>query len=134
MSHGGLNTIPPFGTQFSKKYSTTSPSDSGRSGNLYQNQVSMDQRIQPNFPAVAIRQMRINPQAFRSSPVVAKVEEEREDRLEKKKEELKHEINKQRKNKVDILMDETVDSMKDKGKIKRKDMLKALDAVSVNIV
>ncbi len=129
--HEGVSHAP-FGTQFPKKYSRISPDDTGRSGNLYQYQTTLDQRISPSYSVVQLRQQRLFPQMYQPEPSV--IEDKREQRLEQKKDELKKEINQEKKKKVDILMDEMTAEMKDKGKIKRKDMLKALDSVAHNVV
>lgn len=131
MGHEGVSHAP-FATQFPRKYSRISTSDIGKSGNLYQYQTTLDQRLSPSFSVMDLRRQRLFPHLMKHQQ--PDLEEAREDRLESKKEELKQEINKEKKKRVDILMDEMTDQMKDKGKIKRKDMLKALDSVSTRIV
>ncbi len=131
MGHEGVSHAP-FGVLMPRKYSRISPNDSGRSGDLYQYQTSLDQRITPTFSVVQLRQQRLFPQMYQPEPSV--IEDKREERLEQKKDELKREINQEKKKKVDILMDEMTQEMKSGGKVRRKDMLKALDSVAHNIV
>lgn len=124
---GGV-TPPPFGVQFSKKYSRTAPNELG-GGSMYDYQISLDQRVDPTYPATALRSMRLNPKLMQ--PVKTNVEELREVRVEQKADALKHEIFNQKKDKIDKLSEDLVNSMKSDKGIKRKHMLQALNSVSI---
>ena len=98
--------------------------------NLYDYQTTNEGMYEPTYPVVSMRHRRMYPMlydepAMQSSKV-------HEDHVQEKANNLRDEIEgKHKKNKVSVAIDEVVDAAMEKGKIKRKDISTALDALTI---
>jgi len=101
-------------------------------GSLYDYKKTPTGIEEPGYPVATLRRMRLHPELYQQKNLVAPPSMEVADRVEVSAQKLQNEMNNIKKDKVEVLMDETVSEMKKNGKVKRKDMLKVLDKLNIN--